>query len=142
MAKEDIRHYSLKDLDRMVERGDYTLEEGDVFAVEPFATTGAGKVEDGTYTQIYSLVDAKNVRLPQSRKALAYILNEFQMLPFAKRQLLKELPSEASAELAVSDLARQEIIRGYPILKEINGGLVSQAETTVIVEKDSVKVLV
>jgi uncharacterized protein (DUF4415 family) len=24
MAKEDIRHYSLKDLDRMVARGDYT----------------------------------------------------------------------------------------------------------------------
>ena len=24
MAKDDIRHYSLKDLERMVERGDYT----------------------------------------------------------------------------------------------------------------------
>ena len=34
MAKEDIRHYSLKDLDRMVERGDYTPTPPDAPEIE------------------------------------------------------------------------------------------------------------
>jgi len=38
-------------------------------------------------------------------------------------------------------LYRQEIVRDYPPLVEINKGFVSQAECTVMVEKDSVKVL-
>jgi hypothetical protein len=34
MAKDDIRHYSLKDLDRMVERGDYTPTPLDALEIE------------------------------------------------------------------------------------------------------------
>ena len=34
MAKDDIRHYSLKDLDRMVERGDYTPTPPDAPEIE------------------------------------------------------------------------------------------------------------
>ncbi|MEM0475837.1 MAG: type II methionyl aminopeptidase, partial [Candidatus Norongarragalinales archaeon] len=56
-----------------VARGDYVLREDDVFAVEPFATTGAGRVEDGAYCEIYSLINLRNVRLPQSRKVLEWI---------------------------------------------------------------------
>ncbi len=125
-----------------VPRGDYVLEEGDVFAVEPFATNGAGKIENGNLDEIFSMVDAKNVRLPQSRKAMEWLLENRQTLPFAKRHLAKAIGSEASAELAIKDLGRQGLIRDYPVLVEINKGIVSQAETTVIVEKDSVKVLV
>lgn len=125
-----------------VPRGDYVLQEGDVFAIEPFATTGAGKVEDGNLTEIFALVNPKNVRLPQSRKALEAIAEKRQTLPFAKRFLLQHLGTETSVELALRDLVRQGILHGYPVLNEINKGLVSQAETTIIVEKDSVKVLV
>ena len=124
-----------------VPKGDYVLQEGDVFAVEPFATTGAGKVEDGSFCEIYSLANPRNVRLPQSRKVLEFIMEERQTLPFAKRHLLKCLSGEGAIDLALADLSRQEIIHSYPVLKEVNGGIVSQAETTVIVEKDSVKVL-
>ncbi|HLD75507.1 MAG TPA: type II methionyl aminopeptidase, partial [Candidatus Norongarragalinales archaeon] len=125
-----------------VARGDYVFKEGDVFAIEPFATTGAGKVEDGNLLEIFSLVDPRNVRLPQSRKALETIMEKRRTLPFAKRFLLPILGTETSVELAIKDLTRQGILHGYPVLNEINKGLVSQAETTVIIEKDSVKVLV
>lgn len=125
-----------------VPRGDYVFQEGDVFAIEPFATNGAGRVTDGNLDEIFSLVQDKPVRLPQSRKALEFIAEKYQTLPFARRNLLKALGSKASVELAVRDLARQGILHTYPVLVEVNKGMVAQAETTVIVEKDSVKPLV
>ena len=123
-----------------VARGDYVLREGDVFAVEPFATTGAGRVEDGSYCEIYSLINVRNVRLPQSRKVLEWLVDECETLPFAKRWVDEKF-SEATSSLALADLRRQEIVRDYPILKEINKGLVAQAECTLVVEKDSCRVL-
>ncbi len=123
-----------------VARGDYVLCEGDVFAVEPFATTGAGRVEDGSYCEIYSLINVRNVRLPQSRKVLEWLVDECETLPFAKRWVDEKF-SEATSSLALADLRRQEIVRDYPILKEINKGLVAQAECTLVVEKDSCRVL-
>ncbi len=123
-----------------VARGDYVLKEGDVFAVEPFATTGAGRVEDGSYCEIYSLMNIRNVRLPQSRKVLEWLVEECETLPFAKRWVDAKF-SAATAGLALADLRRQEIVRDYPVLKEINKGLVAQAECTVVVEKDACRVL-
>jgi methionyl aminopeptidase len=123
-----------------VGRGDYVLREGDVFACEPFATTGAGRVEDGSYCEIYSLINLRNVRLPQSRKVLEWVADECETLPFAKRWLDEKF-SEGTATIALADLRRQEIVRDYPVLKEINKGLVAQAECTVVVEKDACRVL-
>ncbi|MBI2445832.1 type II methionyl aminopeptidase [Candidatus Micrarchaeota archaeon] len=125
-----------------VPRGDYVFQEGDVFAVEPFCTNGGGKVTDGQLDEIFSMVQEKPVRLPQSRKAVEFILEKYQTLPFARRNLLPALGSQASVDLAVRDLTRQGILHDYPVLVEINKGMVAQAETTVIVEKDGIKALV
>ncbi|MFA4946861.1 MAG: type II methionyl aminopeptidase, partial [Candidatus Micrarchaeia archaeon] len=60
-------------------RGNYILKEGDYFAVEPFATNGAGKVtERGVDAEIYSLVNPKPVRLPQSRALLDFVSESFR----------------------------------------------------------------
>jgi len=126
-----------------VARGNHVLKEGDVFAVEPFATTGAGRVEEGSVCEIFSIANLKNVRLPQSRKVLEIVSSDYSTLPFAKRWLAKKM-SLPSVELALNDLLRQNVLHDYPVLVEVNsalGALVSQAEATVIVEKDSVKVL-
>ncbi len=124
--------------------GDYEFREGDVFAIEPFATTGAGRVEERmtNKTQIYSLVNPKPVRLPQSRALLNWAVSERQALPFSKRAAYpKVINSKPSLELALHDLIRQNVLREYPPLVEINKGVVSQAETTVIVEADGAKQL-
>jgi len=119
-------------------RGSYVLQEGDAFAIEPFATTGAGRVDEGTYCEIHSLVNPKPVRLPQSRRVLEHILEEYRTLPFAKRWLA-EMLSTSSIELVVNDLVRQGILHSYGVLKEVNNGFVAQSEVTVIVEKGGVK---
>ncbi len=122
-----------------VEAGGRVLEEGEVFAVEPFASTGSGLVHEGTAeAEIYSVASAKPVRLPASRRLLGMVLEEYKLLPFAKRWL-QEIPS---LNLAVNDLSRQGVLHSYPVLRETSGAFVSQAETTVIIEGDSVTVLV
>ncbi|MFH1106710.1 MAG: type II methionyl aminopeptidase [Candidatus Micrarchaeota archaeon] len=121
-------------------KGGYELQEGDVFAVEPFASTGEGRVAEGEYCQIYALAGEKTaVRLPRSRELVAKIAEDRLTLPFAARWY-KDFPM---LNLSLLDLVKNGALEEFPVLKEARkGALVSQAETCVIIEKDSVKVLV
>lgn len=110
------------------------LKENDVVAIEPFATDGAGKVLEGGNVEIYSLRKAKPVRLSEAKKLLKEI-EKYQGLPFAKRWLPRE-----RLDLALRTLKNTGALREYPVLREEGGGLVSQAENTVIVQKDGCEV--
>src|SRR3989344_1119016 len=64
--------------------GDETkLEKGMTIAIEPFATTGIGLVEDGKESGIYKVMDVKNARDNNARQMLQIILEEYRTLPFA-----------------------------------------------------------
>jgi methionyl aminopeptidase len=115
---------------RAVDRGQ-VLEAGDVVAIEPFATTGRGKVGEGSTTEIYSLEHERSVRDRTARQVLEQVVEEYRTLPFATRWF--DVPR---AEMAVRRLEQQGVLHGYPVLKETTGGLVSQAEHTVIVTED------
>jgi len=122
-----------------VAMGNSVLEEGEVYAVEPFASTGSGRVrESADPAEIYSLMGAKNVRMQASRRVLELVAEEYRALPFAKRWL-QEVPM---LQFALNDLEKQGLVHGYGVLRDDANSLVSQAETTVIIEKDGVKVLV
>ena len=111
------------------------LKENDVIAIEPFATDGAGKVAEHGNAEIYSLIKSKPIRLKEAKKLLGEIKN-YQGLPFAKRWLPRE-----RLDLALRTLeSTKGILRDYPVLKEEENGLVSQAEHTVIVKKDGCEV--
>lgn len=114
------------------DNGDKTkIKEGQVFAVEPFATTGDGFVKDSKISGIYSLVNPKNVR--SGREVLKYIVENFKTLPFHKKYLFKKF-KEFKANFSLRILEKEEIIHQYPQLIEKTNGLVSQAEHTVIVK--------
>jgi len=110
------------------------LKENDVVAIEPFATDGAGKVVEGGTVEIYGLRKAKPVRVSEAKKLLKEI-EKYQGLPFAKRWLPRE-----RLDLALRTLKNTGALREYPVLREEGGGLVSQAEHTVIVTKDGCEV--
>ncbi|NKE34298.1 type II methionyl aminopeptidase [Natronococcus sp. JC468] len=112
-----------------------TLEVGDVVAIEPFATDGGGKVTEGASEEIFALEREGSVRNRDARKALEQITEEFRTLPFATRWLETSRP-----EMALRRLKRNDIIHGYPVLKEDEGQLVSQKEHTVIVTEDGCEV--
>ena len=110
------------------------LEEGDIIAIEPFATDGAGKIHDAGNAEIYHIVADRPVRHPSARKLLKEI-EKYKTLPFAKRWLGERV------DFAMLQLVRAQIIQSYPILKEIEGGLVSQAEHTVFITEDGCEVI-
>lgn len=120
---------------------EYALQEGDIFAVEPFATTGTGYVEDLEQVEIFSIYSPSKVRMRQSRKIVEYVLKNYGMLPFAERWVRKEFKSKLLVSAALKELLQNHFIRGYPVLREVSKGLVSQAEHTVRVTPDGCEVL-
>ncbi len=112
---------------RAVEKGT-VLKEGDVIAIEPFATNGSGRICEAPINEIYGFSALRPVRLPAARKLLTEISENYKTLPFARRWLKSE-----RAEYALMQLLRSGAVHRYPVLWEIEGALVSQAEHTVVV---------
>ena len=112
-----------------------TLEVGDVVAIEPFATDGGGKVKEGSDEEIFALDSQGSIRDRQAREALEQITEQFRTLPFATRWLDVSRP-----KMALRRLKQQNIVHGYPVLKEQHGYYVSQKEHTVIVTEDGCEV--
>jgi methionyl aminopeptidase len=112
-----------------------TLEVGDVVAIEPFATDGGGKVQEGSEEEIFALETDKSIRDRQAREALEQITEQFRTLPFATRWL-----DVARPEMALRRLKQENVVHGYPVLKEQAGHYVSQKEHTVIVTEDGCEV--
>ena len=128
------QHTSPNIPNRAVSQG-VELEVGDVVAIEPFATDGGGKVSEGSDEQIYALEREASVRDRASREALETIVEEFKTLPFAARWL-----DTPRAEMALRRLKQQNIVHGYPVLKEADGKFVSQKEHTIIVTEDGCEI--
>src|SRR6056297_2582889 len=128
------QHTSPNIPNRAVSQGT-TLEVGDVVAIEPFATDGGGKVTEGATEEIFSLEREGTVRNRQARQALEQITEEFKTLPFATRWL-----DTSRAKMALRRLKSEDIVHGYPVLKEDDGALVSQKEHTIIVTEDGCEV--
>ncbi|MEM3399800.1 MAG: type II methionyl aminopeptidase [Candidatus Micrarchaeia archaeon] len=117
------------------------IKEGDIIAIEPFATDGAGRVCDGSVVEIFEFVEQKPVRMRQSRIVQNFIKENYPKLPFAERWLRYEFKSKLLLQSALRELVAFGVVKQYPILKEAEGGIVAQAEHTIIVERDGARVL-
>jgi methionyl aminopeptidase len=111
--------------------GGVVLEEGMVFAIEPFATTGSGRVGEKKRVEIYSQLSPKPVRIPAARTIMEKIRDRHG-LPFSRRWM----GEEKKLDLAFAGLVRSQHLHAYPVLSDIPGSLVSQHEHTVIVTGD------
>ncbi len=117
------------------------LEEDMAFAIEPFATDGEGWVKEGLEAEIFELEEPKPVRNPYARKLLNKITEEYQTLPFAERWIAKDF-TEFQRKIALRDLMQKKCIHAYPVLKEEEGKLVSQAENSFIFDGEELIILV
>lgn len=115
---------------RATEKG-VILKEGDVIAIEPFATNGSGRISEAPINEIYGFSAHRPVRAPQARDLMRKIAEEYKTLPFARRWLTGE-----RAEYALMQLLRAGAVHRYPVLWEVEGALVSQAEHTVLILED------
>jgi len=115
------------------------LREGDVIAIEPFATDGIGKVMDDEEHLIFKYMSERPVRLPLARKVLMTIKKNYNTLPFAQRWL-SEIYTKRKTEFALKYLVRSSSIYAFAVLKEADNGNVTQFEHSMFVTSDGPKV--
>ncbi len=107
--------------------GGTVIEEGMVFAIEPFATTGSGKVGEATRVEIYKQIAVRPARLPSAKRILE-AARPRRGLPFSRRWV----PGD-KVEIGLATLVRAGILHPFPMLHDVPGSFVSQAEHTLIV---------
>ncbi len=105
-----------------------------LYAIEPFATNGTGKVHDGKPSGIYSLINEKNIRSPEARKILNFIIEEYKTLPFCSRWLVKKFGVKSLFSL--KQLENNGNLQQYPQLVETSNSKVSQAENTILIDDE------
>jgi len=115
----------------------YEVQEGDIFAIEPFASTGSGHVADTSQVEIFALQATPRLRMKYSRELLEYIMGNYFSLPFAERWLRNVFKSRLTLSTALRELLNSGALHPYPVLRDTGKGMVSQFEHTVIVEHDS-----
>lgn len=111
------------------------LQKG-LYAIEPFATTGNGKIREGKPSEIYELINPKNVRSQFAREVLDFIESEYATLPFCSRWIVKKFGTRAL--FGLRELENNENLHRFPELIEISKAKVSQAEHTILIGKEKI----
>ena len=121
--------------------GSFSFSENEAFACEPFVTTknALGFVRNGKIKNIFALVSRKKTKDEEADRLTDYIWNNFNMLPFALRWLLKEW-EEKEARRLLEILVKKKVVHAYAILVEANGKTVAQAEHTFIPTQSGVTI--
>lgn len=115
--------------------GDKTqLKKGQVIAIEPFASSGAGIIFESNRANIFAQVAEKPVRTPMTRDILKEI-QTYNHMPFTTRWLTKKF-HPGKVNFALRELQQNGIIQSYAPLPDRDNGLISQAEHTVIVDDE------
>lgn len=106
-----------------------------LYAIEPFSTTGVGKIHEGAPGNIYALSNIKSVRNPTAREILKYIKDNFGSLPFCSRWIDKKFGSRTN--LGLKQLEQAGILYQFPQLIEDTKSPVAQFEHTILIEENS-----
>ncbi len=141
LSGHQINHYELHSgvtIPNIDDNRNVKFEEG-LYAIEPFTSTGLGRVHDGKPSGIYELISEKNVRSTIAREVLSFIIEEYKTLPFCSRWLFKKFG--AKTFFALRQLEENGNLRQFNQLVEIQNAKVSQAENTFLIEKDKVTVI-
>ena len=113
---------------------------GQVMAIEPFATDGAGYVTNGPGGNIFHYARTRPVRTPEQRRLLDFIAANHPKLPFASRWCAATCPPNRVNYL-FTNLVRTVAVKSYAALLEANRGQVAQYEHTVIITESGCEVL-
>jgi len=121
--------------------GSFSFSENEAFACEPFVTTknALGFVRNGKIKNIFALSSRKMTKDDEADKLLEFIWDNFNMLPFALRWIVKEW-EEKEARRLLDILIKKKAVKAYAILVEASGKTVAQAEHTFIPTQTGVTV--
>lgn len=110
-----------------------TMNLGETYAIEPFATNGNGTIKSGPYAYIFSNNMKNKKKLDRDTlRARNAARQMFKTLPWAGRWLHGKITG-VDVNVAIKALQRTGAIHGYPVLYEGKDGMVSQFEHSVFV---------
>ncbi|KAI8872995.1 peptidase M24A, methionine aminopeptidase [Ramicandelaber brevisporus] len=119
------------------------MEEGEVYAIETFGSTGRGIVIEGPDCSHYMLnhnpPSNASVRLPSAKKLHETIQRVWKTLPFCRRYLDRE--GETQHFLALKALTDARIVEAYPPLVDIKGSYTAQSEHTILLRPTQKEIL-
>jgi methionyl aminopeptidase len=104
-----------------------------LFAIEPFVTTGVGKVHDGAKGNIFVLIDTKNPRSDIAREVLELIIDSFESLPFASRWVVETLGTKAL--IGLKELETIGNLHHFSQLVEDSKKPIAQSEHTILIDE-------
>jgi methionyl aminopeptidase len=138
LSGHNLQRYRLhagKQVPNIKKRGTPTIEIGEYYAIEPFATSGIGKVVDSEYVYIFVNTGLEKTLEGTTEKLRKYLREKYGPFPFASRWI-----GTASKKIDVVEeirnLVNEKVIRGFPLQIEKKARPVSQAEHTVFVSED------
>ncbi|KAK9782674.1 putative Methionine aminopeptidase 2 [Seiridium cardinale] len=118
------------------------MEEGDVFAIETFGTTGTGRVWDEGEVSHYALnpdAPTGNLRVASAKPLLNVIKKNFGTLPWCRRYL--DRIGQEKYLLGLSHLVKTGIVQDYPPLVDKKGSYTAQFEHTVLLRPNVKEVI-
>lgn len=101
-----------------------------LLAIEPFATDGAGEVDNSKPGNIYIVQRDREIGDAGANRLFGMIKEEFGSVAFCERWCTAFDPK---APTYLRTLIRYGAIHAYPILTEAKGGMVAQAEHTILI---------
>ena len=120
-----------KSIPNVTGMGTARLDAGEVVAIEPFATNGAGRIGNGPFGNILRFREAPAAsRFPE----LAVLFERFRTLPFCARWV--EEP-----ELRATLQRERKRLQSYPVFVEEGHGWGAQAEHTLLVVEGGCELL-
>ncbi|KAI9016793.1 peptidase M24, structural domain-containing protein [Hyaloraphidium curvatum] len=122
--------------------GHVRMEEGELYAIETFGSTGKGQVyEDGEVSHYAKKMDAtgNSIRLPRAKQLFNTISKTFGTLPFCRRYL--DRIGETKYLLALKSLVDSGIVEPYPPLVDVRGCYTAQYEHTLLLRPTVKEVL-
>lgn len=106
------------------------LEKG-AYAIEPFSTNGQGVIYEGKPSSIYRFDQILPIRDSFTREVFKYIQDNFDILPFCERWVVKKFGNRA--RLSLRQLEQTKILYQYPEFVEKAHGKVAQSEHTILI---------
>lgn len=116
-----------------------TLKANTCVAIEPFATTGRGIVDEAGDPHVF-MAKKGGKKIKGTDAAVLQAVRDFGGLPFGSRDLVQIFPYEVVAE-TLNAMARANQLMVFPPLVEKKGALVAQFEHTLRIHDDGVEVL-
>lgn len=120
------------------ENGGSVLQEGMVFAIEPFACNGRGYIKERGRAEVFMMVAPPKKAKGLDRDVLKAI-EAWRGLPIARRYF-RDMDANA-VEDTISKLTKQGSLMRYPPLVEEEGVMVAQTEHSLYLGPDGVEIL-